>query len=82
MRNKRFLFFVGEHYFDVHLSARSEQQKENDGISNDQNGVISVNEQKCYELEINTKGLKLRKEMLSSRKATLLNIEGIIIKFF
>lgn len=71
---------IREHYFDVHLSARSEQQKENDGINNDQNGVISVNEQKCYELEINTKGLKLRKEMLSSRKATLLNIEGIIIK--
>nr|CAD2165728.1 unnamed protein product [Meloidogyne enterolobii] len=71
---------IREHYFDVHLSARSEQQKENDGINNDQNGVISVNEQKCYELEINTKGLKLRKELLSSRKATLLNIEGIIIK--
>ncbi|CAK5056364.1 unnamed protein product [Meloidogyne enterolobii] len=71
---------IREHYFDVHLSARSEQQKENEGINNDLNGVISVNEQKCYELEINTKGLKLRKELLSSRKATLLNIEGIIIK--
>ncbi|CAK5076536.1 unnamed protein product [Meloidogyne enterolobii] len=71
---------IREHYFDVHLSARSEQQKENEGINNDQNGVISVNEQKCYELEINTKGLKLRKELLSSRRATLLNIEGIIIK--
>ncbi|KAF7638766.1 hypothetical protein Mgra_00001846 [Meloidogyne graminicola] len=73
---------IRESYFNVHLLAKSEQKSEEDELINNQNnnGIISVNQQKCYELEINTKGLKLRKEQLCSRKATLLNIEGITIK--